>query len=497
MDRMTKSVVAVISVAFVLIGMHFSTGVDIDGSDDSNKPVFNETQTTTRADDQPISSLRDFNNAIVNIAEQTNPTVVTITTTQTVRQRQQSPFSFFFPDDPRFNQEREFQRSGLGSGVIVSRDGYILTNNHVIDNADEIKIILYSGEELDAEVAGADPGSDIAVLKVDSQNLPAIPMGDSDRLQVGEMVLAIGSPLGQQFAHTVSMGIVSATGRSSLGLNFYENYIQTDAAINPGNSGGALINVDGELIGINTAIASRTGGNQGIGFAVPVNMARNVMEALLTDGRVARGYLGITFGGEVDRTMARALGMDRARGVVVGEVEEEGPAGEAGLQEGDVILQLDGAEVRNWFDFRVDIGNKKPGETIELEIFRDGSTRTIEIELGERDAEELASNLSSNERQELEETLGFSVEALTDNIRQQLNLRPGTEGVWVNNISQGSSAYNQGLQRGDVITQVANMPVTTPDEFYGALRSVMGEGGDVVLLRINRQGRNMFVAFEL
>ncbi|MEX0646441.1 MAG: Do family serine endopeptidase [Balneolaceae bacterium] len=494
MDNMTRSVAAVLSIVFVMIGMHYSYDTDPADGSEVNFTV-SETQTKSPAENQPMNSLRDFNNAIVNIAEQTNPTVVTIVTTQTVRQRQQSPLSFFF-NDPRFNQEREFQREGLGSGVIVSEDGYILTNNHVIDNADDIKIMLFDGDELDAEIVGADPGSDIAVLKVDVTDLPAIPMGNSDEMRVGEMVLAIGSPLNQEFAHSVSMGIVSATGRSSLGLSPFENYIQTDAAINPGNSGGALINVDGQLVGINTAIASRTGGNQGIGFAIPVNMARDVMESLINDGYVSRGFIGI-LPGNVDRTMARALGMDRAQGIVVSEVTPDSPAESAGLQEGDVILRLNGNEVRNPTDFRVDIASRKPGDVVELEIFRDGSTQTLEVELGERDMEEFASSVTPEDRQEVEESLGFSVDELTDGIRQQLNLHNSVEGVVVSNISQGSSAFRQGLRQGDVITQVAEMPVTQPAEFYAAMRTVIGEENDVVLMRVNRQGRSIFVAFEL
>lgn len=492
MDKLTKSVVAVISVTFLFLGMHFTSDTE---TDDTAVVNFNTSSDTTPAENQEINSLRDFNNAIVNIAEQTNPTVVTIITTQTVRQRQQSPLSFFF-NDPRFDQEREFRRDGLGSGVIVSEDGYILTNNHVIDNADDIKIVLFDGDELDAEIVGADPDSDIAVLKVDVGDLPAIPMGDSDEMRVGEMVLAIGSPLDQQFAHTVSMGIVSATGRSALGLSPYENYIQTDAAINPGNSGGALINVDGQLVGINTAIASRTGGNQGIGFAIPVNMAKDVMESLISEGYVTRGFLGIQ-PGEVDRTMARALGMDRARGIVITEVEPDSPAESAGLQEGDVILELNGNEVRTATDFRVDIASRKPGDIVELEIFRDGSTQTLEVELAELDMEERASSVTNEERQELAEALGFSVDELTDSIRRQLNLNSSVEGVVVSNISQGSSAFRQGLRQGDVITQIAEMPVTEPGEFFAAMRSVITEENDVVLMRVNRQGRSMFVAFEL
>jgi len=349
---------------------------------------------------------------------------------------------------------------------------------------------------MDAEVVGADAGSDVAVLKVNSNDLPAIRLGDSDQIRVGEMVLAIGSPLQERLAHTVSKGIVSATGRSYLGLNEFENYIQTDAAINPGNSGGALINLDGELIGINTAIASRSGGNQGIGFAIPVNMVKNVMDALIADGRVARGYLGIWPGGEVDRTMARALGMSSPRGFVIGEVEQGGPADKAGLKGGDVVVKLNGIPVQDYMDFRVAIANTPPGTEVELEIFRDGENMTLIVELGERDPDAVAS-LDTDDMEELIELLGFSVEDLTDNIRQQLRLQSGVDGVVVNEISQTSRAYRQGLRQGDVITQVSNEVIETADQFYNSMNAYVQSGNDVALLRIVRQGRNMYVAFEL
>ncbi|NBC65866.1 MAG: Do family serine endopeptidase [Bacteroidetes bacterium] len=494
MDRIKISIAAMFAVVFLFIGVHYATDNGSNSASVFNLPTFNQTETT--ADETPITTLKDFNDAIVNIAERTNKTVVTITTTQTVTRRQQSPFSFFF-DDPRFDQEREYSRQGLGSGVIVSEDGYIITNNHVIDNADEINVRFFDGDEMDAEVVGTDPASDIAVLKVDEEDLPAIAMGDSESIRVGEMVLAIGSPLNPNFAHSVSMGIVSASGRSSLGLNMYENYIQTDAAINPGNSGGALINLDGELIGINTAIASRSGGNQGVGFAIPVNMARDVMESLITEGRVARGYLGIG-GSTVDRTMASALGLESARGVIIGEVLSDTPAANAGLREGDVIVSLDGEAVSAYRDFQVAIGSKKPGDEITLEIIRDGEEMEFEVELTERPGEVASTdNMNDEQREDLRETLGFSVDGLNANIRNQLDLSENVQGVVVTNISQGSQSYRQGLRRGDVISRVGENEVTNPNEFYSAIQSYIDDETEAVLLRVNRQGRNVFIAIEL
>lgn len=494
MDRIKIAIAVIFAAVSFFVGMNLASDTGSTVNETRSLPAYNTE--VTPSDEVPIRTLRDFNNAIVSIAERTNPTVVTITTTRTVRVRQQIPFPFFF-DNPRQQQEREYQREGLGSGVIVSADGYIITNNHVIDGAEEIRIILYSGDELEAELIGTDPGSDIAVLQVESEGLSAIKLGNSDNIRVGEMVMAIGSPLDRQFAHTVSKGIVSASGRSSLGLNLYENYIQTDAAINPGNSGGALVNLDGELIGINTAIASRSGGNQGIGFAIPVNMVRNVMEALITDGRVARGYLGLSWSSDVDQTMARALGLERARGFVVSSVEDDGPAYNAGVREGDVILRLNGEEVKSWTDFRVEIGNSQPGETITLEIFRDGERRTVNVVLAERDAEAIAGSMSDDDLEELKESLGFDVAELTESIRGQLRLDAEVEGVVVSSISQTSRSYRQGLRRGDVITQVSNEAVTTPNEFFGAIRGLKQDGTEAVLLRVERQGRNIFIAIEL
>lgn len=497
-----SSVIVTVVVAILVLGLNYVVDMDSDSRSvsptsqtDSVSPRYN-TDTTGTLGTAPAAALGAFNDAIVDIADRTNPTVVTITTSQTVRVRQRSPFSFFF-DDPRFDQEREFEREGLGSGVIVSSDGYIMTNNHVVDRADEIVVRLFDGEEIKTEVVGTDPATDVAILKVDRNDLPAVVLGDSDRLRVGEMVLAIGSPLNQQFAHTVSMGIVSAKGRGGLGLSRYENYIQTDAAINPGNSGGALINMSGELIGINTAIASQSGGNQGIGFAIPVNMAKSVMESILEDGRVVRGFLGVTEGAMVDQVMARALELDVNYGAVIGSVAPDTPADNAGLQEGDVILRKDGDPVRNWSEFSMSIAESEPGTEVELDIFRDGEEMTLTVTLGEFPTGDELASVPDDQREDLEEMLGFTVQDLNDELRNQLNLNSSIDGAVVTNVQRGSSAYRQGLRRGDVITQIQNQQISDSGQFYSAMGSMVSAGQDVALLRVNRGGQNMFVAFEL
>lgn len=287
--------------------------------EEENQPR-GDNQERINVDPSRVSILRELNQAFIEIASEVTPSVVTVSTERVTRARMYDPFADFF-NDPFFGffgnpgngrrqqpQEREFRQQGLGSGVIVSQDGYILTNNHVVAQADSIRVRMSDGRELGATVVGADPKTDIAVIRVNASGLTPIRRGNSDDLHVGEIVLAVGSPLNPNLAHTVTQGIVSAKGRSNVGLADYEDFIQTDAAINPGNSGGALVNLYGELVGINTAIASRSGGFQGIGFAVPVNMALHVMDALISGGRVVRGWLGVSIQ-DVDEEMARAMGM--------------------------------------------------------------------------------------------------------------------------------------------------------------------------------------------
>lgn len=460
-------------------------------------PDFSSTTEVPQSNSQNAPTLKDFNDAIVNIADQTKPTVVTVRVTKTVER--QNPFARFF-GNPQGEPE-QYQRQGLGSGVIVSQDGYILTNNHVVANADEVEVTFYDDTRITAEVVGTDPQTDIAVLKVDTEDLNVIELGNSEQIRVGEMVLAIGSPLGAELAHSVSMGIVSAKDRH-VGIlreqRGYEKFIQTDAAINPGNSGGALVNMDGELVGINTAIASRSGGNDGIGFAVPINIAKSVMQSIIEHGHVTRGYLGISMGGEVDATMAKALGLDQPYGVIVGSVEEDGPAEEAGLREDDVIQAIDGEPIRNWGAFRTTIGTSSPGDEIELTINRDGDTRDITVTLGEMPEEMMANQNRPTDRESMDDQLGFSVRGLTADIARQLQLDPGQQGVVVTEVTEGSNAQRQGLRRGDVIVEVGrNNPVTSVAEFKAAINEIAEEEDEVVLLRILRQGNKQYIAFEL
>lgn len=498
MKRSNKSLFAVIILALVLVGFYT---VDFDSQQASviNLPDFDTS--VTDSENKPINNLKDLNDAVVEIAEKTNPTVVTIFTTQTVTAPRNPLFEFF--GNPRGNFEApEREVEGLGSGVIVSEEGYILTNNHVVEGAEEIRVETYDGSDVKAEVVGTDPQTDIAVLKIEANNLPVIEFGNSDNLRVGEFVLAIGSPFGDNLAHSVSFGIVSGKGRA-IGMTRrtggYENFIQTDAAINPGNSGGALINVDGKLVGINTAIASRTGGNQGVGFAIPINLAQNIMTQLIDDGEVTRAYLGI-YGETVNPTMAEALNISKSKGALVHDVVDGTPADEAGLQEGDVIVSLNGNPVNNYDLFRTEVASKKPGTEVTLGIIRDGEEQEINVTLGEL-PEDMRASAGQQQQgqpdQDLEQNLGFSVQNLTPQIAEQLNINSNQNGVVVTGISRQSNAYRKGLREGDVITSVAREQIEGVNDFNEIMNQLVEEGNQVVLLRVLRGGNGLFIAFEL
>lgn len=452
-----------------------------------------------QAEKAPSKTISELNNAIVNIADQSKKAVVTVNVTQKVEARP-NPLSQFF-GDPR-QQPQEYERQGHGSGVIVSKDGYVLTNNHVVEDANKIEITLFDDKKYDAEVVGTDPLTDIAVLKIDASNLNVIKLGNSEKLRVGEMVLAIGSPLEANLAHSVSMGIVSAKDRR-IGIleqrnAGYENFIQTDAAINPGNSGGALVNMDGELIGVNSAIASRSGGSDGIGFAVPVDIAKRVMKSIIENGRVVRGFLGITSGGEVDGTMAKALELDKAYGVIVGQVEDNGPADKAGLREDDIIQTIDGEPIRSWSGFRTKVATSSPGTEVKLGIVRNESQKTITVTLGELPTDMAANQQQQGQNESMQKRLGFSVEDLTPRIIEELELSQNQSGVIVAQISRQSEAYQQGLRRGHVITEVDRQEVSNVREFNTAMNKIVEEGKEVVLLRVISPGGNsQLVAFEL
>jgi serine protease Do len=373
----------------------------------------------------------------------------------------------------------------LGSGVIVGTNGYILTNNHVVDGATDIKVFLHDKREFTAKVVGRDPKTDIAVLKIDAENLSAIPLGDSSKVQVGDLAFAIGDPFG--VGQTVTMGIVSATGRANLGIEDYEDFIQTDAAINPGNSGGALIDGRGELIGINTAILSHSGGNQGVGFAIPINQAKRVMDQIVDHGHVVRGFLGATIQ-DVTPTMAKALGLNDAGGVLIGDVTAKGPAAQAGMKAGDVVIKLNGAAVADSAALRLQISETDPGTTVPLTVRRGTSTLDLNVKLGElpTDHEKTADGNTENDSLQ-----GLQVEPLSPAARQQLHLGDDAQGVVVSQVDPNSAAADAGIREGDVVTEVNHQPVTTVSEFEQAMRS---SGNKAILLRVERNGTGLYLA---
>jgi serine protease Do len=388
------------------------------------------------------------------------------------------------------NLPDEQRSEGLGSGVIVSPEGYILTNNHVVDGATSVQVVLYDRREFKARVIGRDDKTDIAVVKIDAGNLSPVTIGNSDNVEVGDYALAIGNPFG--VGQSVTFGIVSATHRGMRNeIEGYEDFIQTDAAINPGNSGGALVNDRGELVGINTAIIARgSAGNQGIGFAVPVNLARNVMDQILKNGKVTRAQLGI-LPQDVTPTIARQFGVKDSQGALIAEVVANSPAQKAGLKAGDIILEVNGRPVYDANQLRNTISTMQPDSNVNLKVWRDGAQHSMPVKLGELNPEEARSrgngrNNNSGSDDALE---GVSVENLTSQVARGLNLPAGTAGVVVSEVSPASDAASAGLKQGDVIQEVNRRPVKNVAEFEAAVKS----SKDGTLLLVNRDGHTIYI----
>lgn len=390
------------------------------------------------------------------------PAVVSVTSKRIVKtlpSQFSNPFFREFFGDRLPEQEREMR--GLGSGVIVSKDGYILTNNHVIEGADEVLVRLHDDREFDAKIVGTDPQTDIAVLKIEAENLPAIVIANSDNLQVGDVVFAIGNPLG--LGQTATMGIVSATGRNNLNLidRGYENFIQTDAAINRGNSGGALTDAEGRLVGINTMIITegRSAGNIGIGFAVPVNLAYSVMSSLVETGTVSRGFLGVGIQ-NLTTELAEGFGLDSTKGALITEVNPGTPAEDAGLQSGDVIVAVNGQTVDSPSDLRLRIAGKSPGTEVEITYIRDGERQSKSVVLAE---------LSASARAPNEFLEGIAISNLNDELRQRYGIKEGLEGVVITGVAPGSP-HATSLPEGMVILKVNGTSVSSVEEAKAAIR---------------------------
>ena len=481
--RQTRGKRAAAGTALLLAGSLFGWTASGFGSEEA--PVVPPPVVEAMANGAPAS--------YAPIVERVAPAVVTIRSERMVRMTsQQLPDHPFFREffgerfDPRRMPER--REGGMGSGVIVRQDGYILTNNHVVDGAEKVTIELSDGRSLEADVVGTDEPTDLAVLKVDAADLKTVALGDSDEVRVGDVVLAVGNPLG--VGQTVTMGIVSAKGRSTggNGVNGYEDFIQTDAPINRGNSGGALVNTEGELIGINSQILSPSGGNIGIGFSIPTNMARHVMSQLIEHGEVRRGRLGVTIQA-ITPELARTMDLGATNGALVSDVERGTPAESAGLRRGDVITAVNGEPVKDSNVLRNEIAQLEPGSEVQLTVIRDGKEQALTARLaavasepgGERDTREGSGDAR----------FGMSVEPLTADRARELGVETST-GVLVAGVEPGSRAARAGLRAGDVIEQVDRKGVSTVD----GLRSALSAGDGPALLLVHRGATTVFVTME-
>jgi serine protease Do len=449
-----------------------------------------------KIDENPApANLANFQNGYASVIDPALPAVVNISSTKVVKQQNEMPDifndpffrQFFGHQMPSPGQPQTEREHSLGSGVIVNPDGYILTNNHVVDGASDIEVFTQNKKKFRAKVVGTDPRTDVAVVKIDATQLPSLTLGDSSHLKVGDLVFAIGDPFG--VGETATMGIVSATGRGFGGaIEHYEDFIQTDAAINPGNSGGALLDVHGDLIGINTAIITggEGGGNAGVGVAIPINMARNVMEQIVDHGKVIRGQLGVAVQ-NVDADMAKAFGLPQGGGALVAEVTPGSPAAKAGIERGDIILELNGQAVGEPDDLSVRISQTPPGTTVHLRISRNGDMRDVEVTLSELSEKAETAAPGENNSSALQ---GVQVQNLTPSIAQDLGLSSSTYGVVITSIDPSSTAAAAGLDRGDVIREVNRKPVRNVNEYHEALA---GTHGQSVLLLINRDGSTHYM----
>ncbi len=453
---------------------------------------------TLKRDADPVNRGPLETGSFSAVVKRVAPSVVKITTTTKSRRVAQTQFPGF--DNPAFRQffggrVPEIQtppQAGLGSGVILSADGYIATNNHVIQGADEVLVALDDGRELKAKVVGRDPQTDIAVIKVDADDLPAITFADSAKIEVGDRVLAIGNPFG--IGETVTTGIVSAKGRRpGLGLD-YEDFVQTDAAINPGNSGGALVDVDGRLVGINTAILSRNGGFQGVGLAVPANMVSHVAESLVKSGKVSRGYLGITLQG-ITANLKESLELKSNQGALVSDVVAGSPAAKAGLKEGDVILALNGKPVTDSNNLRIQVSSFAPGTKLSLEVLRNGDTKTISATTGERPGQG-RNRKSDTPAPALDDEgvlNGVAVDDITPKHREQFNIPARIKGAVITNVDPASPSAKAGLRAGDVILEINKRPVTNAEE---AVELSTKAETKKTLVRLYSRGNTVFVVVD-
>ena len=454
------------------------------------------------AQDAP-SALKQLDEAFVAVAQKVTPAVVNISSSKKGVSApmgedlepffKNHPFRDFFGDDffKRFKKAPPHRQQGMGSGVLMSEDGTILTNAHVVKDADEILVNLSDKRSFKAKVIGADPESDIAVIKIDAKGLPVAKFGDSSKLRVGEIVLAVGNPFGLN--RTVTSGIVSATGRTNVGIIDYEDFIQTDAAINPGNSGGPLVNIYGEVIGLNTAIATRSGGYQGIGFAIPGNSAKLIMEDLVKTGKVRRGLLGVNIQ-DLNEALAKSFGRSESTGALVSQVVPGSPAEKAGVKAGDIILKLDGEDISGAAHLKNLVGRVKPGTEAKLTVFRDGKTLTLKVSIGEKTPQSFAAIDKSPEGESSQE-LGLELEPVPSAMAGKLGLKEG-EGLRVKDLKSDGAGGKLGLREGDIILEVNGHSVTGLESFRKAVADSKKKD-NLIQLKIQRGSAKLFLAGNL
>lgn len=459
-------------------------------------------------DSKSIDTLRQLGKAFASIAEKDSPAVVSIKANRAITQTYNSDWPFgdspfddeFFQQffgrqfrrqqpqqQQRQPQQRKIIRPVQGSGFIVSQDGYILTNNHVVEDAEKIMVTLLDGRELQAKLIGTDPSTEVAVIKIDANNLHALEMADSDTIEVGSWVIAIGNPFG--LSHTVTAGIVSAKGRSGLGLSTYEDFIQTDAAINPGNSGGPLVDLDGKVVGINTAIIGSSG-NIGIGLAIPINMAKGIYDQLVQKGKVVRGFLGVSIQ-DITPDLAESFKLKDTKGVIVPDVSPDSAAAKAGLKAGDIVVAFDGQPVEKAAEFQRRVAMRKPGSEVEITVLRDGKKQTLTAKLEEKPSDE---QLAANTKGQAAEKLGITAQNLTDDLAKQFGL-VGQKGVIVTDVEPGSPAAMANIRPGSLIQEVNRKAIENVKEFKEAVDAAAKEGK--VMLRVRYEKSSIFVVLTI
>ncbi len=459
----------------------------------------NTTAVAIAVENSGLLTLQETSGAFSNVAEKAIPAVVFIKVEKTVNAPSFGmPFEFngpfgddffdrFFRRQQPEENPRKYHQIAQGSGCIISPDGYILTNHHVVSDVEKITVKLHDGQELEAKVIGSDEKSDVAVLKIDGKNLPVLPIGDSDKLKIGEWVVAIGNPFG--LTATVTVGVVSAVGRSNVHIADYEDFIQTDAAINPGNSGGPLLNLDGQVIGINTAIFSQSGGYMGIGFAIPINMAMNIEEQLLKTGKVTRGQLGIIIQ-ELSKDLADSFNLKSTKGVLVADVLSDSPAEKAGLKSGDIILKLNGEDITDIGSFRNKISTMTPGTKVKLLVMRDGKEQEITVKVGE-----LSGTTARMEPSDISKKLGLQVQDLTEESARLYGIT-ATKGVIITAVAAYSPAYMNGIKPGDIILSVNRKPIGSVLEFNKALKEASQDKKVLLLLKEDKYTRFVVLSWD-